>query len=147
MKKTRGRPFEPGNKMGRGRPKGSRNQEMSEAKALLKEFEPHITRKTIALGLAGNIPALKMCMDRVMPVPRDACIPITLPKVKTAGDVATAAEKVTGGIGKGILSPSVGKTIMNVLETQSRVIEGAGTEKRVDELEDYLATTKKPHSK
>lgn len=143
MKKPRGRPFQTGNTFGRGRPKGSRNRETAPAKKLLEEYTPHLTRKLIALALEGNAQALRICMERIMPPPRDACVPISLPKIKSAEDVASAAEKVTRGMGKGVLSPSEGETIMNVLESQSRVIENAGTEKRVQKLEDYLATTKK----
>ena len=50
MKKSRGRPFKKGNKHGRGRPKGSRNKKSDPGKELLKEYEPHLTRKLIALG-------------------------------------------------------------------------------------------------
>lgn len=146
MKKPRGRPFEPGNKFGRGRPKGSRTRDTAPAKKLLEEYTPHLTRKLIALALEGNAQALRICMERIMPTPRDACVPINLPKITSAEDVASAAEKVTRGIGKGVLSPSEGETIMNVLESQSRVIESAGTEKRVQTLEDHLATAKKPYS-
>jgi hypothetical protein len=147
VKKPRGRPFEPGNAFGRGRPKGSRNRDAAPAKKLLEEYTPHLTRKLIALALEGNGSALRICMERIMPPPRDACVPITLPKIKSAEDVASAAEKVTRGIGNGVLSPSEGETIMNILESQSRVIENAGTEKRVQKLEDHLATAKKPNSR
>jgi hypothetical protein len=147
VKKPRGRPFEPGNKFGRGRPKGSRTRDTAPAKKLLEEYTPHLTRKLIALALEGNGSALRICMERIMPPPRDACVPITLPKIKSAEDVASAAEKVTKGIGNGVLSPSEGETIMNILESQSRVIENAGTEKRVQKLEDHLATAKKPDSR
>jgi hypothetical protein len=37
MNKVRGRPFEPGNKLGRGRPKGSRNKAKSPGQDLLQE--------------------------------------------------------------------------------------------------------------
>jgi hypothetical protein len=146
VKKSRERPFEPGNKFGRGRPKGSRTRDTAPAKKLLEEYTPHLTRKLTAVALEGNAQALGICMERIMPPPRDAYVPINLPKIKSAGDVASAAEKVTRGIGKGVLSPSEGEMIMNVLESQSRVIESAGTEKRVEKLEDHLATAKKPYS-
>jgi hypothetical protein len=146
VKKPRGRPFEKGNKSGKGRPKGSRNQDTAPAKTLLVEYSPHITRKLIAMALEGNPQALRICMERIMPPPRDAYAPISLPKIQSAEDVAGAAEKVTRGIGKGVLSPCEGETIMNVLESQFRVIENAGTEKRVQKLEDYMTTAKKPFS-
>jgi hypothetical protein len=144
VNKPRGRPFEPGNRFGRGRPKGSRNRDTAPAKKLLEEYASHLTRKLIAQALEGNVQALRICMDRLMPAPRDASVPINLSKIKSAEDVANAAEKVMRGLGKGDLSPSECERLMNVLESQSRVIESAGTEQRVQKLEDYLATTKKP---
>jgi hypothetical protein len=141
--KSRGRPFEKGNKLGCGRPKGSRNKKSDPGKELLKEYEPHLTRKLIALGLEGDPRALKICMDRLVPAPRDASVHIALPKVmKSNGDLVNAAEKITRGVGKGILSPSDGEKIMNVIEGQSRVIENADLEKRVEQLESHGSTDK-----
>jgi len=99
VKKPRGRPFQPGNTFGRGRPKGSRNRDTAPAKTLLEEYTPHLTRKLIALALEGNAQALRICMERIMPAPRDACVPIKLPKIKSAEDIASAAEKVMRSIG------------------------------------------------
>ena len=146
MSKPRGRPFEPGNKFGRGRPKGSRNRKVTPAVQLLKQYEPDLTRRLIGMALQGNAQALRICMERLVPAPHDACVPITLPKIKSAGDVATAAEQITRGMGRGNLSPSEGEKMMSVLESQSRVIENAEIERRLEKLEDYVATTNKTHS-
>ena len=147
MKQPRGRPFQPGNKLGRGRPKGSRNRATASVKKLLEEYEPHLTRKLIALALEGNPQALRLCMERLMPAPRDASVPIKLPMIKTSEDVASAAEKVARGIGKGALSPSEGEKLMQLLESHLRVIESAGIEQRLQKLEEHLASTQKPFSK
>ena len=40
-KKVRGRPFEPGNKLGRGRPKGSRNAERTIKVVFVSPAPPH----------------------------------------------------------------------------------------------------------
>lgn len=143
MNKPRGRPFEPGNKFGRGRPKGSRNRSVAPTKQLLEEYGPHLTRKLIGMALEGNPQAMRICMERLLPAPHDARAPMNLPKTKSAGDVASAAEKVTRGIGKGILSPSEGEKIMNVLEKQSRVIETYEIDKRLEKLEEYVAKNNK----
>jgi hypothetical protein len=88
---------------------------------------------------------MRLCFERFMPAPRDAVVPIHLPKIKSTRDVASAAEKVTRGMGRGVLSPSEGEKMMNVLESHSRVIESSETEKRVEKLEEHLATTNKPY--
>jgi len=145
VSKPRGRPFEPGNKAGRGRPKGSRNRDSGPVKAIFDEYAPHLARKVVAKALEGDPQALRICMDRIMPVPRDAGIPIHLPKIKSMGDVADAAGKVTRDMGKGNLSPSEGERMMNVLETHARLIENSETEKRVEKLEEHMAATKTPY--
>jgi hypothetical protein len=43
----RGRPFERGNKFGRGRPRGSRNQISQEARELLLTFKGTVVRKSV----------------------------------------------------------------------------------------------------
>jgi hypothetical protein len=47
MDKPRGRPFEPGNEFGRGRPKGSRNRPKCGDDPLDK-FEPHLMAEASA---------------------------------------------------------------------------------------------------
>jgi hypothetical protein len=144
MKKQRGRPFKKGNKHGCGRPKGSRNKKSEPGKELLKEYEPHLTRKLISMGLEGKMQAMRMCMDRLSPAPRDASVHFPLPEIKSASDVATAAAKITRGMGKGKLSPETGEAMMNVLETHARVIETAVLEERVDLLETHRPTNEAP---
>ena len=48
----RAQTFEPGNTMGRGRPKGSRNKSKSPGQDLFDEYAEHLIRKGIALALA-----------------------------------------------------------------------------------------------
>jgi hypothetical protein len=122
INKARGRPFAPGNTLGRGRPKGSRNKAKSPEQALLDEFAPHLTRKCIALALQGDLSALRICMERVSPARRGSRIPIALPRIETVGDVDRAAEQVTQALRRGDLTPTEGSMLMNTLESRSRII-------------------------
>jgi hypothetical protein len=83
MNQVRGRPFPPGNKLGRGRPKGSRNKAKSPAQDLLDEYTPHLMRKWIALALNGDASAMRMCVARISPAHQDAFIRMSLPSIKT----------------------------------------------------------------
>src|SRR3954470_12737376 len=123
MNKARGRPFAPGNTAGRGRAKGSRNKPKSPGQDLLEEYAPHLMRKCVALGLQGDRSALRLCIERIFPAQSDACIRMSLPRIKTARDVDKAAEKVTQAIGRGKITPSEGGKMMNILESRSRIIE------------------------
>lgn len=142
MNKPRGRPFPPGNAQGRGRPKGSRNKAKPPGQSLLEEYGEHLVRKCIALALQGNPSALRMCMERISPPRRGAAIPIDLGAIRTAGDVGRAAERVTQAIRRGGITPGEGGTLMNLLESHSRILERVQMESRLEKLEEIMAGNK-----
>jgi hypothetical protein len=143
--KPRGRPFEPGNKLGRGRPKGSRNK-AKPGQTLLDEYAEPVTRKCIALAMQGNQSAMRLCMERVSPARRGPAITMALPAIKTAADVDKAAEKVTQAIRRGDLTPAEGGIMMNILESRSRVIERVQLESRLEKLEATLGAAGLPRA-
>ena len=136
--KVRGRPFLPGNTMGKGRPKGSPNK-AKPGQTLIKEYREHIERKCIALAMQGDPSAMRICMERISPTRRGAIVTMNLPPIKTAGDVDKAAEKVTQAIRRGDLTPAEGGIMMNILESRSRVIERVQLESRLEKVEAALA--------
>jgi hypothetical protein len=140
-KKVRGRPFEPGNQLGRGRPKGSRNKSKP-GQNLLDEYATHLTRKCIAEAMQGDRSAMRICMERISPARRGACITMNLPSIRTAADVHKAAEKVTQAIRRGEITPTEGSTMMAILESRSRVIERVQMESRLEKLEEMMAVPK-----
>lgn len=139
MNQARGRPFPPGNKLGRGRPKGSPNKASEPGEDLLKEYAPHVVRKCLALAMQGDRSAMRLCMDRISAARRDLLIRMNLPKIGTAQDVDKAAEKVTQGIGRGMITPTDGEKLMNILEIRSKIIETAQMERRIAKLEESMA--------
>ena len=143
MDKPRGRPFPPGNTLGRGRPKGSRNREKSPIQHLLDEYAPHIMRKCMAQALDGNSSSMRLCVERIFPSRRGALIQLNLPSIRTAEDVGRAAEKVTQAIRRGKLTPAEGNEMMNHLESRSRIIEGAKFETQLADLADKINAIQK----
>jgi hypothetical protein len=111
MKKVHGRPFEPGNKLGRGRPQG-----------ILWEFALPLMRKCIGAALQGDMRAMRMCMARISPEHREALIRMMLPKIKDLQDVDKAAEKVTRAVQRGGITPAEGGKLMDILEARARIM-------------------------
>ena len=138
MNKVRGRPFEPGNKLGRGRPKGSRNRAKSPGQDLFDEYTQHLIRKVIAQALQGEPSAMRICMARISPARLDAFIRMSLPPIKTAGDVDKAAEKVTQALGRGKITPTEGGKVMNILAGRSKIIETVLLDGRIAKLEETI---------
>lgn len=63
MSGSRGRPFEPGNKMGRGRPRGSRNKRAAEAQQILDQYTGPLMRKCVAKAMEGDPKAMALCIE------------------------------------------------------------------------------------
>src|SRR6266568_9655953 len=84
--KPRGRSFERG-KSGNptGRPKGARNKATRAVEELLDGEAEALTRKAIDKALEGDMAALRICLDRLLPPRRDRLVNFELPTIESAG--------------------------------------------------------------
>ena len=139
MNRVRGRPFEPGNKLGRGRPKGSRNKSKFPGQGLFDEYAEHLIRKTISLGLAGEKTALRLCFEQISPARRDAVIQMNLPAIRKVEDLDKAAEKVTQGMRRGKITPVEAGRVMNILEGRLKIFETVELAGRIEKVEEKMA--------
>ena len=73
---TRGRPFQAGNP---GRPKGARNKASLAAEALLDGEAETLARKAVEMALAGDTTAMRLCLERIMPIRRDRPVSFAMP--------------------------------------------------------------------
>jgi len=128
---TRGRPFEPGNS---GKPPGALNRATRLAAELLDNEGEALTRKAVELALAGDIGALRLCLERIYPA-RRARVQIDLPKVETAADLPKAMSAVLAAMAAGEIAPEEGSAIASSISAQCRVLELCELEQRVAALE------------
>ena len=136
MSTIRGRPFAPGNKLGRGRPAGSRNKATIVLQQMLDEKGVAIMAKAQVMALQGDHVALRLCVDRLLPPRKESLVQFKLPAVRTADDLGRALEAVLQGIANGKLTPAEGECLSAVLERRRKSIETAEIEARVRVLED-----------
>lgn len=97
-----------------------------------------LTAKALELALAGDLTALRLCLDRIAPARRDRPVTVDLPKVERAADHAPALAAVAAAVAEGDLSPAEGKALGDVLELHRKAIETAELEKRIADLEERL---------
>lgn len=97
-KKTRGRPFKPGNA---GRPRGTRNRATIAAETLLDGEAEALTRKAVELALEGNVFALKICIDRILPPRRERDVAINLPSLRSPGDRVEVSAAILAAVTNG----------------------------------------------
>jgi hypothetical protein len=122
--KARGRPFEPGQSGNpSGRPKGARNKTTIAVEALLDNEAEALTRKVIELALAGNMAAIRLCFERLLPPRRDRGVVFDLPKIESAADAVAASGAVLESCAAGTLSPGEAADVMELIKTHLRAID------------------------
>ena len=125
-------PLEPGNP---GRPKGSRNKATLAAEALLDGEAEALTRKAIELALAGDVTALRLCWDRIVPARKDRPVTFALPNLKHANDAVMASAAIVEAVANGDLTPSEAAELSKVIDGFARTLEAADFEERLSRLE------------
>src|ERR1700738_2733649 len=105
--KQRGKPFKPG-KSGNpaGKPKGSRNATTRAMEALLDGESDALTRKAIELAKAGDMTALRLCLERILPPRKDRPVSFALPPIASAKDALSALSALLTAVSSGELTPS-----------------------------------------
>jgi hypothetical protein len=96
-----GRPFQSGNKSGKGRPPGSRNKATLAMQALLDGEGEAIMREVIELAKKGNETALRLCVERLIPPRRELPVRLALPQISSAGDISGAMAAVVSAAAQG----------------------------------------------
>jgi hypothetical protein len=135
-KKQRGKPFEKGRSGNlSGRPKGTRNKTTLAMEALLDGEAEAITRKAIDKAKSGDMVAIRLCLERILPAVKSRPIEIDLPTVETAEDITVAHGAVIAAMAKGEITPDDAGTIASVLEAKRRAIETMELEARITEIE------------
>jgi len=121
-----------------GRPAGSRNATTLAVERLLEGEAVAITRACIEKAKAGDSIALRLVMERVVPLRRGRPVQFDLPTIDNASDLALALGGILRATASGALTPEEAATIAGILETKRRVIETSELEQRLAQLEQHL---------
>ena len=127
-----------------GRPPGSRNHATVLMECLLEGQAEQLTQKVIEMALAGDITALRLCLERIIPPRKDRPVHLLLPPLENVQQISQAMAKVSAAIGEGEITPSEGEMLSTVLEKHKSVMVTADLERRVDELERRLPKNATP---
>jgi hypothetical protein len=134
-KTQRRRAFRPGNSGDQRGPREARNKTSVALEALLDTEATAITCKVIEKALEGDMAALRLCLDRLLPVRRKEPVAFELPKIETAADAIKASSALLAACAEGTLSPSEATEIMALIGIHTRALELGVIETRVTELE------------
>ncbi|GEO18403.1 DUF5681 domain-containing protein [Microvirga aerophila] len=129
---TRGKPFEPGYA---GRPKGSRNKTTLALEALLDGEAEAITRKAVEMALEGDLTAMRLVMDRIMPPRKERPIMCTMPKMETAADAVKGSAALVDAVANGDITPGEAGELVKLIDGFTKAVELYEIQQRLDKLE------------
>ena len=124
-----------------GKPKGSRNKATIAIESLLEGQAEALTQTAISKALDGDSMALRLCMDRIAPLPKDNTISFTLPHMESANDASKAAGSVLKAVSIGEITPVEGSRVMGLIDSFRRTLELTVIEHRIQALESNIEGT------
>jgi hypothetical protein len=118
-----------------GRTPGSRHKSTLAVEAVLEGEAEGLTRKAIEMALAGDGPALRLCLDRIAPPRKDSPISFALPAIMTAADTVAASSSLLVAVAAGDVTPDEAGRVMALLTAHRTLVETGDLETRIAALE------------
>jgi hypothetical protein len=132
----RGTPFQPGNKFGRGRPKGSKNKVERAGADIIREHEAQIINKALADYYRGDKTSKAILLPHILK--RPSLVRVKLPSTDTSEGILAACDRILQAISKGDLTCQEGRNWMDGLAAKVGVMEKVEQDRRIDALEAAL---------
>lgn len=134
--KTRGRPFEKGHSGNpAGKPRGRRNASTLIAEALLEGESEALIAKLLELAHDGNMAALRMAVERLVPPRRERPLRFELPPLESPADAPAAMSCIVAGLAEGVLTGSEVKALVGLVEAYLKVQSQIENDLRLSALE------------
>jgi hypothetical protein len=106
------------------------------AEALLDGEAEALVKKAVGLAQEGNLTALRLCLERILPPRRDRVVQFVMPKIKGAEDAAKAFAALTAAVAEGTLTLSEAGDLSRLIDNQVRALEASDLERRLHLLEE-----------
>ena len=119
-----------------GKRKGVRARVTQLAEKLLEDDRDAIVRAVIAAAKNGDPTAMRLCVERLVPLRKGRPVVFDMPPVKTAADIAGAVGELARAMAAGELTVEEASAASSVIEMQRRAIETSDIELRLRKLEE-----------
>jgi hypothetical protein len=118
-----------------GRPFGACNSNTPAAEALFQARAEEVVNFAVEKALAGNLGALRACLDRLLPPRPDRPVPFVLPPTVSAADTERAVADIRAAIGTGEITPREALALLQIVEKSVRIVAAARLAQRRVEQE------------
>jgi len=128
--------FQPGQSGNpKGKPKGVIHKATRAALALLEGDREAITQVCVDKAKDGDLMAVKLILDKLIPNAKERRLSIKLPEVEGAAKLPAMLAAVLDAVASGELTPGEGQTITAMLEAYRKSVELNEIEARIRALE------------
>ena len=118
-----------------GRPRGARNRATLLMESLLADDAEAIGRKAVEMAQPGDLAAIRLCIDRLLPPRKDEPVAFELPPLDKAADSVAAAARIVAAVADGDLTPSEAADLAKVVDVYVGALATKGFEERLAKLE------------
>jgi hypothetical protein len=119
-----------------GMAKGTRHRATRIAETLIDEAAQSLTELAIEKAFGGDMVAMRLCLERLIPPRKDRPVSFELPTINTVEDASKASGALLAAVAAGELTPGEAGEISKLLDVHVRTIEVTEFEARIRKLEE-----------
>lgn len=116
-----------------GRPKGPSAAE--QVRALIEPHKADILAKAVELAKLGDAASIKLCLERLAPIPRPEDEKVVVPGLKEAPTLQAKAIAILAAVADGQISATAGDKLLRMLDTYGKAIVLDEHERRLQAIE------------
>ena len=90
------------------------------------------------MAKAGDLAAIRLCMDRLAPARKDEPVAFELPPIEKPADIVAATASIVAAVAAGELTPSQAAELAKVIDVHVRALDSKGFDERLAELENEI---------
>ncbi len=118
-------------------PKGVKDSRTA-LRELLKTHAKELVEQVVVRAKAGDMRAMRIVVDRLMPPVREEPIRVSLPPIETIEDCRKAQAALVSAAAAGQLLPSEAKLMCDLVEGQRHALETGEVLRRLEVIEEEL---------
>ncbi|MBI1415684.1 MAG: hypothetical protein GC146_00525 [Limimaricola sp.] len=119
----------------KGRPKGARGKATLAAETLMDGDAGAITKKAIELAKAGDLTAIRLCMERILPPRKSRPMRVTIPKINGPEDILKAVNAILIFVSSGRITTDEADALLRTVEAARKAMETEEVHLELDELQ------------
>jgi hypothetical protein len=118
-----------------GRPRGSRNKASVRMQEMLEQKAEQLVNKVVEMAIAGNIGALRLCLDRIVPARKNEALLCELPPLAKAADAVAAIAAIASAAVAGDVTADEAAKLAKVISLYVNTLEAHRFEDQLVKLE------------